>query len=119
MDLGPYPNHSSFTLGEWYWGDGVQKTKKGFKNLIYIITRPDFHPKDIRDTKWDSIDNELGGNGEVMWEDEDNLAPRWQQTSVTIQVPFHRSTASPGLHNYVVDDFRHCSIVSILKEKLI
>ncbi|KAF8221580.1 hypothetical protein L208DRAFT_1530980 [Tricholoma matsutake] len=115
----PYPNHSSFALGEWYWGDGVQKTKKNFKNLIDIITRPDFHPNNVRDTKWDSIDDELGGDREAMWEDEDNSAPRWQQTSVTIQVPFHRFTASPGLQDYVVHDFCHCSAVSILKEKLI
>ncbi|KAF8220831.1 hypothetical protein L208DRAFT_1220511, partial [Tricholoma matsutake] len=114
VDLGPYPNHSSFALGEWYWGDGVQKTKKNFKNLIDIITRPDFHPNNVRDTKWDSIDDELGGDKEAMWEDEDNLAPGWQQTSVTIQVPFHRFTASPGLQDYVVHDFRHHSIVLIL-----
>ncbi|KAF8233231.1 hypothetical protein L208DRAFT_1558029, partial [Tricholoma matsutake] len=114
VDLGPYPNHSSFALGEWYWGDGVQKTKKNFKNLIDIITRPDFHPNNVRDTKWDSIDDELGGDREAMWEDEDNLAPRWQQTSVTIQVPFHRFTALPGLQDYVVHDFCHRSVVSIL-----
>ncbi|KAF8226441.1 hypothetical protein L208DRAFT_1301720 [Tricholoma matsutake] len=119
VDLGPYPNHNSFTLGEWYWGDGVQKTKKNFKNLIDIITRPDFHPNNVRDTKWDSIDDELGWDREVMWKDEDNLAPRWQQTSVSIQVPFHHFTASLGLQDYVVHDFCHRSIVSILKEKLI
>jgi hypothetical protein len=28
VDLGPYLNHSSFALGEWYWSDVVQKTKK-------------------------------------------------------------------------------------------
>jgi Plavaka transposase len=117
-DVGPYPNCSSFTLGEWYWGDGVQKTKKNFKNLIDIITGPDFHPEDVRDTKWDSIDCELGGD-EATWEDENILAPGWKQMSVTIQVPFHRFTASPGLQDYVIHDFRHRSIVSILKEKLV
>ena len=31
--FGPYPNHSSFALGEWYWCNGVQKSKANFKNL--------------------------------------------------------------------------------------
>jgi hypothetical protein len=30
----PYPNHNAFLLGEWYWNDGAQKTKEGFKKLI-------------------------------------------------------------------------------------
>jgi hypothetical protein len=119
VDVGPYPNYSSFALGEWYWSDGIQKTKQNFKNLIDIITSPDFHPKDVSDTKWDSIDYRLARDEEEMWEDEDNSARGWEPTSVTIQVPFHRFTASPGLQHYTVHDFWHRSIVSILKEKLV
>jgi hypothetical protein len=116
VDFGPYPNHSSFALGEWYWGDGVQKSKQSFKNLIDIITAPNFKPEDVRGTKWDAIDYQLGGDEDTQWEDEDSAG--WERTSVTILVPFHRFTALPGLQEYMVHDFCYRSVVSILKEKL-
>ena len=115
-NFGPYPNHSSFALGEWYWGDGVQKSKQSFKTLINIITRPDFKSEDIKDTKWDSIDHQLGGDKDTVWEDEDLAG--WERASVTFQVLFHHFTMSPGLQEYTVHDFHHSSIVAILKEKL-
>ena len=33
----PYPNQSSFLLGEWYWNDGVQKSQSSFQNLLKIV----------------------------------------------------------------------------------
>ena len=33
----PYPNQSSFLLGEWYWNDGVQKSQSSFQNLLNIV----------------------------------------------------------------------------------
>ena len=116
VNFGPYPNYSSFALSKWYWADGVQKSKQSFKNLLNIITGPDFKAEDVRDTKWDSIDDVLGQDEDSVWEDEDSAG--WEQTSVTIQIPFHRFTSSPGLQEYTVHNFRHQSVVSILKEKL-
>lgn len=40
--LGPFPNKSSFLLGEWYWNRGAQKSQKGFKELIGIVGAEDF-----------------------------------------------------------------------------
>lgn len=47
----PYPNKSSFRLGEWYWNEGVQKSKESFKELVNIVGEPDFNCSDIRATK--------------------------------------------------------------------
>jgi hypothetical protein len=93
VNFGPYPNHSPFALGEWYWANRVQKSKQSFKNLLDIITRPDFKAEDIRDTKWDSIDDVLGQDEDLVWEDEEDLAG-WEQTSMTIQIPFHHLMSS-------------------------
>ena len=38
----PYPNQSSFLLGDWYWNGGVQKSQKCFSDLIDIIVDPKF-----------------------------------------------------------------------------
>ena len=44
----PYPNCSSFCLGEWYWNGGVQKSQSSFKD---IIGNHDFHSANIWGTK--------------------------------------------------------------------
>jgi hypothetical protein len=116
--VSPYPNESSFALGEWYWSDRVQKSKKSFKELIDIITDPSFRPCDLVDTKWDVIDRQLGGGDDAdMWIDEEPDAT-WERTPVTILVPFHRFTNHPGAKEFTIPDFFHRSVVSILKEKL-
>lgn len=122
-DYGPYPNRSSFLLGEWNWNDQVQKSKTNFKSLMKIITDPDFHPSDIRDTQWETIDKELG-NSDLSEMDVDEVPQwvkndaRWTKTPITISVPFHRYTPSPGPRDYIVFEFYHRSIVSILREAL-
>jgi hypothetical protein len=35
--FGLYPNQSSFLLGKWFWSEGVQKSKRSFKELVDII----------------------------------------------------------------------------------
>jgi hypothetical protein len=114
----PYPNESSFLLGEWHWNDGVQKSKRGFKNLVNIITSPNFYPADIQDTNWDHVDQQLGAlEGDSEWMDVE-FDPTWTRTPVEIQVPLHSRSADPGLKTYTFPDFYHRSIISIIKEKL-
>ena len=60
MSFGPYPNESSFLLGDWYWNGGRQKSLKDFRFLLDIIGRPEFHPEDVCGTKWHAIDAKLG-----------------------------------------------------------
>ena len=115
--LWPYPNLSSFRLGEWYWNNGAQKSQTSFKELVDIVSDPDFYSSDIRGTRWDLINQQLGcGDGEEEdWAEED---AGWTQTPVTISVPFHRFTDHPGSRPYVVEDFHHRSLIKIIKERL-
>lgn len=124
-ELGPYPNTSSFALGEWFWTGGVQKSKSDFRQLVGIITDPAFRLDDIRDTPWDRIDKELGDSGsELDWLDEPDAG--WTRTAVTIRVPFaykinkrDRNRPDPvEPQDFVVENFYHRSIVSVLKERL-
>ena len=97
----PYPNRSSFLLGDWYWSDGAQKSRESFCQLIRIIGNPDFRPEDVQHTSWNKIDADLGRNnfdgsvegGEEEWMEED---AGWHRTPITISVPFHRRTKAPG-----------------------
>jgi len=58
----PYPNHSSFFLGEWYWNDGAKKSQSSFKNLLQIVGDPDFRPEDVGAVNWKCIDAQLRAN---------------------------------------------------------
>jgi hypothetical protein len=117
----PYPNLSSFLLGDWYWNYGLQKSQSTFKQLISIVGAPDFKPSDVRHTPWDRINRQLADNKpeeeEAGWEwlDED---AGWKKDHVSISVPFHRRTKHPGVQTYVVEDFYHRSLVSVIREKL-
>lgn len=124
-EYGPYPNASSFALGEWFWNNGLQKSKSDFRHLVGIITDPAFRTDDIRNTPWDQIDSQLGDSGsEFDWVDEPDAG--WTKTPVTIRVPFaykinkrDRNRPDPvAPQDFVVEDFYHRSIVTILKERL-
>lgn len=45
-DIYPYPNETSWRLGNWFW-NGFQKSKRSFTNLINIVGDPDFKPEDV------------------------------------------------------------------------
>jgi hypothetical protein len=122
----PYPNESSFCLGDWYWNGGVQKSKESFRQLLKVMGSSTFHPEDVRHKQWDDIDALLGKNDfdgkrlasievEEGWLDED---VGWRKEPIVISVPFHHRTKNPGVKDYVVGDLYHRSIVSIIREKL-
>jgi hypothetical protein len=116
----PFPNESSFRLGHWYWNEGVQKSKQGFKQLLEIVGDPTYDPNDVRNTKWDQINQTLGcnkedGEEEGEWMDED---AGWKKTRIKISVPFHRRMKSPGAQDYVGADLYHRSLVDVMKERI-
>ena len=122
-DFHPYPNESSFRLGDWYWNHGMQKSRESFRQLISIIGDPGFRSDDVRGTQWSKIDVEMATNGfdeeegaDGDWMDED---PGWMRTPVRISVPFaKRHTKQPGPKTFVVGDLYHRSFVSVIREKL-
>ena len=116
----PYPNHNSFRLGEWYWNGHVQKSQSSFKDLLNIVGDHDFHSADVRGTKWDQINDALATENEEEWLDED---AGWTRSPVTFSVPHHPRHGVPsdddaGPREYIVEDFYHRSLVSVIREKL-
>ena len=117
----PFPNRSAFNLGEWHWNGGVQKSQGSFRKLTDILCDPDFRLEDIRDVNWDLVNKELGtDDDDAEWLDGD---AGWTRTPITISVPYQSRRGIPskpgaGPRNYVVDDFYHRSLVSIIREKI-
>lgn len=118
----PYPNKSSFLLGDWYWCGGVQKSQESFRNLIGIVGDSEFDPADVRDTNWDKINQHTGKSefDRLEWEDED---AGWLKSPVTISVPFPRTSQRisdplPEPQNYTIEQFYHRSFTSVIREKL-
>ncbi|KAG0701859.1 hypothetical protein DFH29DRAFT_999850 [Suillus ampliporus] len=72
----PYPNRSSFQLGNWYWNQGIQKSQSDYAKLLGILGDNTFNAADVMSTHWKKINCQLGaneydaGDGDE-WEDED------------------------------------------------
>jgi hypothetical protein len=124
----PYPNQSSFLLGEWYWNDGAQKSQSSFNNLLGIIGHPEFQPEDVAGTNWRHINTQLGGgnlqdlrpnddDAEDGWEDE-VIEGDWVNTPIKIKVPFHKRTLHPGQEEFTAGTLRHRKLVSVIREKI-
>ena len=122
----PYPNHTSFLLGEWYWNDRAKKSQSSFKNLLSIIGHPDFQPEDVSGMNWRRVNAQLGGDhqghgpidrdSEDGWEEADG---DWTDTPIKIKVPFHRRTLHPGQEEFVAGTLRHRKLVSVIWEKIL
>lgn len=115
----PYPNCNVFLLGEWNWTGGIQKSQATFRDLVNIVGDDEFLPSDVRDVNWDRIDKELGDD-EVVWLDKD---AGWTHTPVSISVPYQpqrRVSSNPQARprDYVVENFHHKSLVSVIREKI-
>lgn len=116
----PYPNKNSFLLGNWYWGEGVQKSQEGFKDLVKIVGNPDFKPSDVQNTRWTNI-NMLLGSSEIdetedgEWTDVD---AGWMKTPIKISVPFHSRTPHPGPQAYIGGNLYHRSLIDVIKERI-
>ena len=114
----PYPNQSSFLLGEWYWNDGVKKSQSSFQNLTKIVGHPDFRPEDVSGKNWHLIDARLSGDLSCdSWEDEESNGA-WVRTPVNIKVPFHKRALHPGQQDFYAGVLHHRRLVSVIKEKI-
>lgn len=117
--FGPFPNLSSFELGDWFYGQSG-KSIRDFKALIAILKHPDFSIDDIRETKWIRIFQELGKNKEELnpkhseWVDDAG----WKTTPINIDVPVHRLMEGAGVEKHMTGTLFHRSIVTIVEEKI-
>jgi len=117
----PYPNQTSFLLGDWYWNQGTQKSQEGFKKLMEIVGDPLFKPSDVSSTNWTEINKVLSYNEEDKclvnheWLGEDS---GWKRTAISINVPFHYRMRKPGSQTYLAGELYHRSIVSVIRERI-
>jgi hypothetical protein len=119
----PYPNETSLLLGDWYWNQGHQKTQASFQKLLDIIGHPEYHPRDVRNVNWATINQKLGNSStredktkrDCEWLDDNS---GWKTTAIRICTPFHRRTQHPGPKDYIVEDFHYRSLVDIIRENV-
>jgi hypothetical protein len=109
----PYPNCSSFQLGNWYWNQGIQKSQGDYAKLLEILSNNAFNTVDVSSTHWKKINHQLGAN-----EYDEGDGDKWEKTSVSINVPFSRTTDTPGPRSFQVAELYHRSLVAVMREKL-
>lgn len=117
----PYPNATSYMLGDYFWSDHNEKSIKGFQRLVDIISRQEFRPEDICETDWKAIDGVLAGSeytnkGETLpW---DNHGTSWTTTTITIEVPFNRRSKRPGPVPFTIPEFHYRPLMPLIREKV-
>jgi hypothetical protein len=119
----PYPNQSSFLLGEWYWNGGEKKSQSSFQNLLQIVGHPSFRPEDVSGNNWRLIDARLSGKRVGGPNDDDSAAKKkddadWIRTPVKISVPFHGRMLHPGPKDFDAGILHHRKLISVIKEKV-
>lgn len=80
----PYPNQSSYLLGDWFWSNGNLKPRADLTRLVGTLQDPGFVNSDLLKTNWDKADAQLGDSG------PDNIfkaSDGWRRASATIKVP--------------------------------
>ncbi|KAI0645610.1 hypothetical protein C8Q79DRAFT_965394 [Trametes meyenii] len=89
--IAPYPNFSSYLLGNWYWNGARTKSMDDRNDLIKnVILHPDFDKEDLRGLNWTRIDKDLAGlgsNGPFRTDDSG-----WRTADVSIEVPLGKDT---------------------------
>jgi hypothetical protein len=122
VDLHPFPNLSSFRLGEWWWSPNHERSQKSFQALLDVIGNKNFNPKDVRDANWSAIDRALATSQyeaddvDPNWEDDDGIS--WASTAVNITIPFNTSSSKPGTKIFSVPGFHYRPLVPLIKRKL-
>jgi hypothetical protein len=114
----PYPNKSSFLLGDWFWNGGLQKSQKSFRELLQIIGNAQFWPEDISAMRWNLINDQLGSSAEDAGEHAMPFeGAGWNKATINIKIPIHKCVDNPGVYDYLTADFFHRSLVSIICKK--
>ncbi|CDO77698.1 hypothetical protein BN946_scf184969.g49 [Trametes cinnabarina] len=87
--IAPYPNMSTYLLGNWYWNDSRTKSTSDRDDLVNnVILHKDFVPEDLRNANWAKIDKELGNGSLSIFPTADG----WHHADVTISVPFAKDS---------------------------
>lgn len=116
---GPFKTRTAFMLAEWYW-NSTRKSFIDFQKLLSIFKGPDFSLDDAINVNWRAAFQALGANkGDLVEDDSTWISDDgWLTTTISIDIPFHKQMKEPGNHTFTVGEFRHRSIVSVIKEKL-
>jgi hypothetical protein len=127
----PYPNRSSFELGDWYWRRGALNSMAGFQELCAIIAHQEFKADDIRSTSWAAVHrllphgNRLGFDGQDadstpnddgVWVDD--LGPGWTSTKIQLDVPFPNRGRGATVLKFPAGTLHHRNILSVIKDKI-
>jgi hypothetical protein len=113
--LGPFPNLSSFQLGEWYLNAGSDLSLQSLSDLVRIAQNPGF-AEDISQVNWKKAFNALSACPDEItgyndaWLDDDG----WKETNISIPLPLKGGMKE----NIAAGVLHHRSIVSIVRDKI-
>ncbi|OBZ70781.1 hypothetical protein A0H81_09000, partial [Grifola frondosa] len=104
----PYPNQSSFLLGEWYWNDGVKKSQSSFMNMTKIIP--------IRTSSLKTLRKPTGNVWIRIWQVARPQLMAADSGENIRTVP--SQDASSGPVDFLAGNLCHRRLVSIIRDKI-
>ena len=116
----PYPNWTTFRLGQWYWTGSPKKSQSTFKDLVEILTDLRFCAEDLEGVNWKLINDKLlmGETRSSTLEGHEALPDDWHETDIQISVPVHNKGLVPGIHLYEAATLCHRKIVSMIRSRV-
>ncbi|KIO20707.1 hypothetical protein M407DRAFT_29645 [Tulasnella calospora MUT 4182] len=107
----PYPNISSFLLGNWFWR-GSGKSRADRDALVKdVLLHPKFVIDDIRGVNFNSIDDTLALLNYTT-EHDPTLPDGWSKTPLQVSVPIAKSKPQ----NFTVSALHHRNIMAVIRD---
>jgi hypothetical protein len=122
----PYPNRSSFELGDWWSKQVSKRSVSGFTELVSILGHPDFNTDELKKANWPAI-SELLSHGMTTRIDAplpscewvDNTGGDWKVTRIQLPVPFSTGGKKGRIVEFPAGVLHHRSILSVIKERMV
>jgi Plavaka transposase len=123
----PYPNWSSYALGDWFWNRGVVNSKERFGELLEVLRHPEFKKEDVCTTSWDAVDQALSDGIKPIGPDStspdkfqivDDLSSGWDSTDVVLDIPLPNRGQGAKVERFTAGALHYRSIVSVIREKM-
>lgn len=107
----PYPNISSFLLGNWFWRGGGKSRADRDALVKDVLLHPKFVIDDIRGVNFNSIDDTLAVLGNAA-ESNPTLPDGWSKTPLSVSVPITKSEPQ----KFTVSALHHRNIMTVIRD---
>ncbi|KAH6908719.1 hypothetical protein BKA70DRAFT_1426611 [Coprinopsis sp. MPI-PUGE-AT-0042] len=121
----PYPNRSSFELGDWWSKQVSKRSASGFAELLTILNHPNFSRDELVEANWPIINERLSHGAATLADTPpsdsewvDDTGGDWAATRIELPIPFSTGGKGSRILEFSAGTLHHRSILSVIKERM-